>query len=395
MSAIEHLSLPKPASELQQISAQLSEKIIREIENQNGAIGFDRYMQMALYEPGLGYYSAGLRKFGVDGDFITAPEVSRLFSLCLANQCMQILEVMEKPVILEFGAGSGRLACDLLSRLQRLDCLPEKYLIMETSADLRQRQQQLLEERLPEFFGNIVWLDQLPEDGLNIIVIANEVIDALPFHRIVLQDNEFYEQKVTVKNNQYAYVAENLPLSLKAFCNRSLQPIRDIPVSEYVTEVHVNYSPWLRSINNFLSSGVVLLVDYGYSGSEYYSPERCNGTLLCHYRHRVHDDPFWYPGLQDITSSVNFSVIAEVANECGLEILGYTSQSGFLLACGLDKLYQEMIHAGDMDPLQLSREIRTLTMPGEMGERFRVMALGKNIRTTMQGFGFKDLSYQL
>ena len=395
MSATVPLSLPEPPAELKAHSQRLKERITSEIRKENGSIGFDRYMDLALYEPGLGYYTAGLYKFGDVGDFITAPETSRVFSWCLASQCRQIMQELDIDVIIEFGAGSGRMACDLLERLKALGVLPDQYLIMETSAELRQRQKELFKEHHPEIYPVITWLDQLPENRVNAIVLANEVMDALPVKRVIIKNGEIFEQKVSQESGHLCYVQEPLTEIANVYCQRYLSGLLPGGMDGYTTEAHINLLPWLKSLDGFLGRGAVLLVDYGYSAREYYSPERNCGTLLCHYRHRAHDDPFWYPGLQDITASVNFTAVSDFAAEHGWNLLGYTTQSGFLLACGLDQIYAEILQSGEVDQISLNREVQALTLPGAMGERFRVMALGRDSALQLQGMNFRDLSHSL
>jgi len=393
VSAIDHQALPEPPLDLSEHSARLVHKIIAETAA-SGAISFARYMQMALYEPGLGYYSAGLRKFGPGGDFITAPEVSSLYSRAVANQCRQILAALHEPVMLEFGAGSGCMAADLLTHLAGLRSLPRNYLIMETSADLRQRQQQRLSEVLPDYYPNIIWLDTLPEEPLDAVIVANEVLDALPVHRVTLKDGVIHEQTVSISDGSLAFAVRELSSTLNEYCR--LHDVINCDCEDgYTTELHTGYAPWLGSLSALLQRGVILLIDYGYTGAEYYSPERRTGTLLCHYRHRVHDDPFWYPGLQDITSSVNFSTVNTIAQQCSLDLLGYTTQAGFLIGSGLDQLYAEQVCNDDIDRYRLNQEVRTLTMPDAMGERFQVMALGRGMDLPLQGFSFTDLSHRL
>ncbi|MCG8324542.1 MAG: SAM-dependent methyltransferase [Thiotrichales bacterium] len=395
MSAIDPLPLPEPPADLQEHSLHLKKKIIAEIRENDGSIGFDRYMEMALFDPEHGYYTAGLQKFGRDGDFITAPEVSRVFAYCLANQCRQIMDSTDISAIVEFGAGTGRLALDLLSRLQKLNSAPANYLIMETSADLRRRQQDLLQRRDPDHPSTISWPDTLPGGDINAIVIANEVIDCLPFQRVLAGDAGLLECRVGYADGEFEFVTGELSACSRQFSDNYLGDELANIRRGYVTEIHPRYPPWLNSVVESIQQGVILLFDYGYSGREYYLPERTNGTMLCHYRHRVHADPFRYPGLQDITSSVNFSVLSRVASESGIALLGYTTQAGFLLSCGLDKLQEELLESREMQRAQLNREIKTLTMPGEMGERFRLLALGKGFSRSLQACQFRDLSCQL
>lgn len=394
MSDSEIHDLPEPSAELRQHSDRLK-VLIRDEINKQGAITFDRFMQLALYSPGLGYYSAGLRKFGEEGDFITAPEVSRVFSWCLANQCREIMHQTRIRTLLEFGAGSGRLAADLLFRLEQLDSVPDQYLIIETSADLRQRQKICLQQELPELFDRVKWLDELPDEAIDTIIIANEVLDAMPCKRITFESGQVFEQMVTLENEQFIQGKQPLGVEGHEYCDRYLQNLIADKIDEYQTELHVNTRPWLNTVYECMAGGVMLFLDYGYSAREYYSPDRANGTLLCHYRHRVHDDVFYMPGLQDITASVNFNILSDFCIDHHMNLAGYTTQSSFLIGCGLDGVSQALLQHKNIDPLRLSNEIRTLTMPGEMGERFRVMALMKNIDMDLCGFSFRNLLHQL
>ena len=378
--------LPKPDADSIAHSQLLVQRIQTEINRQSGIIGFDEFMRMALYEPGLGYYSAGLRKFGEDGDFVTAPEISSVFSQCLAKQCEEVIRNIDNSIVLELGAGTGIMAADILLELQRRDALPAQYWILEVSADLKQRQQERLKSCVPFFYEKIHWLDQLPEEKFSGIVIGNEVIDALPVKRFIKKDNRLFELGVTA-------IGDNLNWQVTEKTLSGIDLV-DTLSDEYTSEFNSGLSDWLSSIADTLEQGILLFLDYGYPAKEYYHPERTAGTLLCHYRHCVHDDPFYYPGLQDITSSVNFTYLAECAHESGLQVAGYTSQSAFLIATGLE----EFVDINDSDNQQraaTSQAIRTLTLPSEMGERVKVMALTKAYDQPLLGFSFMDQRFRL
>lgn len=382
--------LPVPDATALEHSERLAQSIRREIEQHDGHIGFDRYMEMALYEPGLGYYSAGSGKFGGQGDFVTAPEISPLFSFCLARQCNQVLDNLEEGSILELGAGTGRMASDMLQELKRIGGLPARYLILETSADLRQRQQQLLQETLPDYFNRIEWLERLPDKPLSGVILANEVLDALPVHRVVLRDNLMNELHVACRDGNFSWteVAGRPPLQ------EQMQHIAEQLPYEwpdgYTTEINTAVSSWITTLADVLMQGVMLLIDYGYARKEFYHPQRADGTLLCHYRHRVHANPFVYPGLQDITASVEFTTVAETAAAAGLKVKGFTTQAFFLAGCGLEEIFASRGSHDQRLVLELANQVKLLTLPGEMGERFKVIGLTRNFEPGLMGFTTVD-----
>jgi len=384
--SVDHTSLPVPDSTALAHSQRLCHRIRETIQLNSGAISFTRFMEMALYEPGLGYYSGGAHKFGSAGDFVTAPEISTLFTQCLATQCRQIISEMPQSSILELGPGSGRMACDLLQELEQNNALPEKYFMLELSADLRQRQQQRIHEKIPHLANSVVWLDRLPEQPFTGVILGNEVLDAMPVYRLIKQNDIFYE--LCVSNTGDAFGWETVTL------NSQLQQHVDIRLGEaalgfpdgYITEINLQIYPWLNSLAGLLTRGVILFIDYGYPRHDYYHPQRTEGTLLCHYRHHVHDDPYLYPGLQDITASVDFTAVAEAADHAGLQISGFTTQAHFLMNNGLEKLMNQNQLTSAMDRVELGRQARILTMPGEMGERFKVIALTKDFSIPLAGF---------
>jgi SAM-dependent MidA family methyltransferase len=383
-------TLPRADADALAHSQALQQVIRAEIAANDGHISFARFMQMALYEPGLGYYSAGARKFGEGGDFVTAPEISSLFSICLARQCAESLREMEQPVILELGAGTGVMACDVLQELHRLDCLPEKYYILETSADLRQRQQLLLEERLPELISRVQWLDTLPTEPLTGVILANEVLDAIPVQRFCLQKGEVREMHVGWQEEGFVWQQFAADVELEQKVKTIMEHSSAEFTDGYTSEINPDLEAWIKSLADCLQQGLMLFIDYGYSRHEYYHEQRTQGTLLCHYRQRAHDDPFFYVGLQDITASVDFTAVAEAAVSAELRVSGFTSQAYFLIACGLEQIMLEQEDMNDKQRLELSRQIKLLTMPNEMGERFKVIALTRNIETALTGFSLVD-----
>ncbi len=371
-------------------SRQLRQVIHDEIDNNDGHISFARFMQMALYEPGLGYYSAGASKIGEAGDFITAPEISPLFSICLARQCAEVLQTMEQTVIMELGAGTGVMAADVLRELQKLDCLPEQYYILEPSADLRQRQQQLLEKKLPELVSRVRWLDSLPDLPFRGIILANEVLDAMPVQRFCLHKERVEEMHVGWQDDDFCwrkYPADAvLETKVKTIIQHSITDFDE----GYTSEINGDLEAWIKSLADCLQQGMILFVDYGYCRHEYYHEQRNQGTLLCHYRHRVHANPFIYVGLQDITASVDFTAVAEAAVSADLRVSGFTSQAYFLIASGLEQILQQRGEVNDLQQLELARQIKLLTMPGEMGERFKAIALTRNVESALSGFSLVD-----
>ena len=335
-------------------------------------------MELALYAPGLGYYSAGARKFGIAGDFVTAPELGSLFAHSLARQAAQILHEGVASIV-ELGAGSGRLARDLLAQLARLECLPQRYLILETSADLRARQRSLLQRELPLLAPRISWLDALPA-ALNALVIGNEVLDAMPVHIVKTRANGIDELGVTVTGGKFEWSAKPAAGALLvAATGLNLAP-------RYVTEIHLAAHALVRSLAASLNRGAALLIDYGFPAREYYHPQRASGTLMCHYRHHAHADPLCLTGLQDITAHVDFSAIAHTGAAAGLELLGYTNQAQFLINCGITDVLAATPAHDTSTYLPLAAQAHKLMSAAEMGELFKVIALGKNLRAPLLGF---------
>ncbi len=384
--------LPPPDEFSQHLMNRLRALIRDEIMAAGGHISFSRYMELALYAPGLGYYSAGRQKFGAAGDFLTAPEISPLFSRCLARQCAQLIRALGQADILEFGAGSGIMAADLLSELAQLDCLPERYLILETSADLRDRQQVLLEQRLPHCMGRIRWLEHLPEPGFRGIVLANEVLDAMPVHRLVMTADGLQEVGVTWRDEAFALCSADIRLPhLARRAEALLQMTAPFPYEAgSLFEVNLAAEDWIRSLAAFMACGLALIVDYGYPRREYYHPERSAGTLSCFYHHRHHDDALILTGLQDITAHIDFTAMAEAAEAAGMTVAGFSSQANFLQDCGL----AEMVQFSDGDSLQqrlaLAGAIKKLMLPGEMGEVFKVLALTQGLDIPLLGFSSRQ-----
>jgi len=386
--------LPSPDELALKLSESLQEKIRLAIIYNGGSISFEQYMQMALYEPGLGYYSAGSSKFGEQGDFVTAPEISPLFSRCIARQCQQVLSEISSSSIFELGPGTGTMAIDIMRELKRNNSLPETYYLLEPSADLCQRQQLNIKNTIPQLEDRFVWLDRLPEEKLKGVILANEVIDAMPVKRIVI-DNEIEEYAIACDaeaNDQirFQWIKKNIDEKLKVDLTELLDALGEPLTTPYVTEINCNIKPWLNSLNDILDEGLILISDYGYPRQEYFHPQRRAGTLICHYRHHAHDDPFLYPGLQDITASVDFTTVAETAVDAGLHVSGFTTQAHFLIACGIDQLVSEYETDDVVGRSKMTHQVSKLTMPGEMGEKFKFIGLTKKLDNQLCGFDFID-----
>ena len=390
------LTLPEPDKAAQMHSARLCEMIRAEIDTAGGAMPFRRYMEMALYTPGLGYYMAGARKFGAAGDFVTAPEISPLFSDCLAAQCQQVLETFERPAcLLELGAGSGTMAADILARLERLDCLPDHYYILELSAELKQRQQQTLARRVPHLAASVRWLDTL--DGLELhgVILANEVLDAQPVTRFRLDEEGLHELGVGYDRQGFRTVSMPASPDLAQQVAQRQAAISEPWGQPYESEFNPQLDGWMSLLANTLAAGAILLIDYGYVRTEYYHPERNEGTLIGHYHHRVTEDPFLFPGLQDLTASVDFTAVAEAGLKAGLALDGYTTQALFLMGNGLDRFYTERIEEHPEEALELAQQIKRLTLPSEMGDRFQVIGLTRETSLALHGFKPRNQLHRL
>lgn len=367
-------SLPAPDPVSAAHSERVSHFIHEKIREKGGSISFAEYMQHTLYAPGLGYYAAGAAKFGPQGDFITAPEVSPVFGRVVAAQCARVLEQVVGGTIVECGAGSGRFAADVLSKLQELDAMPDRYGILEVSADLRERQERFLADRVPDLLPRVTWLSSLP-DAHRGVILANEVIDALPVERFVKRSGEVRQLRVASDAAAFRFVEEPAPETLADAVRRIETDLGCELPEGFVSEVSLGAPGWIGDLAGALAEGLVLLFDYGVSRREYYASGRGDGWLRCHFRHHAHDDPLVLPGIQDLTSWVDFTAVAEAAIEAGLEIAGYVTQAQFVLGGGID---QEMLAFATLPldaQLRLSREIKTLTLPGEMGEHFKCIAL--------------------
>ncbi len=354
-------SLPTPTSLQLARSNQLQTLIQENIKAKGGTISFAEYMQLALYTPELGYYNSPNIGFGKFGDFITAPEISDLFSRVIARQIAPTLGAINNSCVLEFGAGSGKMAADILSELEQLNTLPEQYLILETSQHLQQLQHQTIVDNAPEQIERIKWISQLPDDFKGVI-LANEVMDAMPVERFVIEKEQIFELLVTDKLTWTK--GDRIKIKLP-------EPITEYP-DGYTSEFSSLIRPWIKSLADTLQQGLILLIDYGYEDFEYYHPARKTGSLQCFYKHHKHEDPFAYPGLCDITAHVNFSTIANI-----LDVCAFLYQSEFLIYGGIAEFVS---NCDDVTTrAKISKAIQTLTAPDQMGETIKVMALCKNI----------------
>lgn len=370
------MTLPEPDAASAAHSACCAEYIHDRIRDAGGSISFAEYMHHALYAPGVGYYTAGATKFGVDGDFVTAPEISPIFGRVLARQCAAVLDEVEHGSILEFGAGSGKLAADLLRTLNALDALPDSYLIIEISADLRERQERYLRSEIGDLVHRVRWLNRLPEQHAG-VVVANEVLDALPVERFVRRSGGIGQIRVAAAGDGFKLVEEPAPELLAT----AVQGIEDdlgkkLPPG-FASEVSLAASGWVTDISGALKHGVVFLFDYGLSRREYYAADRAGGWLRCHFRHHAHSDPLILPGVQDLTAWVDFSGIATAAVGSGLDVAGYVSQSQFLIGGGLDEELQGLTEMPLAAQLELSGQVKMLTLPGEMGENIKCLGLSR------------------
>jgi len=395
-AAIQNPILPEPSADLKQHSSRLLDLLQQRIRN-NGPMSFAEYMETVLYQPGLGYYSAGLHKFGAAGDFVTAPELGDLFSRCLANTfapiATQLCAAGKTYDFLEIGAGSGVLAADLL---QQLDPMPARYLILERSADLREQQRQRIQTQCPQQLERVHWLDTPPEDFRG-IAYANEVIDALPIERFRIHKDGIQQQFVGLENKQLVTVWQRANESLNAAVIQLQDELGYNFVEGYESEINLLLNPWLGGLLESMDQGLLLLSDYGYPRPEFYLPERDQGTLICHYRHRAHPDPYFWPGLQDLTAFVDFTAVAEAGDGInGWQLSGYTSQAEFLFDSGLAEIMQADALDDFSAQLQLAGQIKTLTLPAEMGTRFQFMAFDRGINTeNIPGFGGNDWRHLL
>lgn len=377
------MNLPQPSPDALAQSERLVSRLRSLIEAQGGWISFATYMAEALYAPGLGYYSGGAHKFGPGGDFITAPELTPLFGQALAAQVQQIMD-LSAPHIIEAGAGTGLLAADLLLELEHRGALPESYGILEVSGELRERQFDTLAAKVPHLASRVRWLDGLPERFSGALV-ANEVLDVMPVHLVAWRPDGIFERGVALGADGN-FVWADQPATGKVAEAAAALDVPQPEEGEYVSEINLAGRAWITEWAARLERGAMLLVDYGYPRAEYYLDSRATGTLLCYFRHHAHGDPFLWPGLNDITAFVDFTAVAEAGFEAGLDVLGYTNQATLLFNCGVLECLARRAPEDGVDYIRASKAVQRLTGPHEMGELFKVIALGKELTQPLLGF---------
>jgi SAM-dependent MidA family methyltransferase len=384
-----HSILPSLSPEERRHSMAVTTLIRDQLGACGGWISFERYMELALYAPGLGYYSAGSAKIGPAGDFVTAPEVSDLFSRCVARQCADVLAEVGGD-ILEAGAGTGRMAVTILESLAEIGVLPRRYAILEVSADLRDRQRMRVQRLPQDLRDRVIWLDSLPQTPMRGVIVANEVLDALPFQRFVVHDGGVAELGVALRGESFVWQERAGAGPAVEALVRGLPP--RLPAG-YRSEICLRLEPWIGGVGQSLEQGTLLLFDYGLPRPHYYHPQRTDGTLRCHFKQRAHDDPFINAGVQDITAWVDFTRVAEAALAANLQVSGFATQAAFLLGTGIETLV-----AAATEPLahaRLAGEARRLLLPGEMGESFKAMALTRDLNGPLRGFQYQDLRISL
>jgi len=360
----------------------------------DGSISFAEYMQHALYAPRLGYYAAGSTKFGEAGDFVTAPEVSPLFGRVIARQVAPVLEQLGGGTVLEYGAGSGKLAADLLQALEQLDALPDEYQILEVSADLQERQQACLRALLPHLVSRVRWIDKPPK-GLNGVIVANEVLDALPVERFVRKKSAVFQLRVATDGDLFHFVEAPAPQPLAAAVAAIEADLGAALANGYTSEVSLGLPGWIGQLADSLDRGLALLFDYGVARRDYYAIDRVAGWLRCHFRHRAHSDPLILTGIQDLTAWVDFTAVAEAARDAGLDIAGFAAQAQFLIGGGLAAELHNFEARSPLQQLELSQQIKTLTLPGEMGEHMKCIALKRGDIVTPSAFSIADRTHTL
>ncbi|GAA5165813.1 class I SAM-dependent methyltransferase [Viridibacterium curvum] len=384
-------TLPPPGADALAHSEALEAQIRQRIADAGGWISFADYMALALYTPGLGYYSGGSRKFGSDGDFVTAPEISPLFGEALAAQVAEVM-AQSSAHLLEAGAGTGLLAADLLATLESLGALPTHYDILELSGELRERQRETLQARVPHLVERVRWLDAMPT-MFSGCVVANEVLDVMPVHRLRWRKGGCEELGVGIAEGQL--VDATRPLSAGLAAAVAKLPVTPPTSGDYVSEICPSAFAWVAEWARCLQQGALLLIDYGYPTAEYYLPSRSQGTLQCYYRHRAHTAFYRWPGLNDITSFVDFTACAEAGFDAGLEVLGYTTQASFLVNCGVLERLALRGETDSADYLRASRALQRLIGAHDMGEVFKVLALGRGLEAPLRGFARGDRTHAL
>ena len=351
-----------------------------------GEILFVEFMHHALYAPDFGYYTTSFPQLGISGDFVTAPLLTPLFGQTLALQCLAILSELDNPNLFEFGAGTGQLCIDILTHLDKLNCLPLNYFILEVSGHLRDYQQALINKQIPHLANRIHWLSQWPKQPFSGVILANEVLDAMPVHRFLRDETGIYDSVIAL--NEQGELIEGFKPCTNPQLIDYVQQYIPADSGPYQSEVNFFLDGWLAECSAMLQEGVMFIIDYGFPRAEYYHPERKLGTLMCHHRHKAHANPLIHVGEKDITAHVDFSHVAEAADRAGFDIAGYTNQASFLLAAGLPSLLDAIDN--EHERIKAVQAVKQLIQPHEMGELFKVMALTKNFLGDLQGFSLQD-----
>ncbi len=385
--------LPSPSPDALAHSQRVTEYIRAELDAHTNWIDFAHYMEMALYAPGLGYYTAGATKFGAEGDFVTAPEISPLFGRTLALQITPILHDTHGDV-LELGAGSGKLAVAVLLELERQHALPSQYYILDLSAELQLRQQQMIASHAPHLLDRVIWLSALPPTFTGVI-LANEVLDALPVHCMQWHDQKLYERGVAWDGKGFIWQSRECRAGALWQAAQSLPTDALISAAPYTSEINLAVPALIQTLAATLSCGAMIFIDYGFPQREYYHPQRHMGTLRAHYRHHALDDPFWLPGLCDLTAHVDFSALAQAASQVGLQLAGYTSQASFLMNAGITELLMQTPPDNAAAYLPQANAVQRLISPAEMGELFKVIAFTRNLDLRWSGFARGHSSHTL
>jgi SAM-dependent MidA family methyltransferase len=383
--------LPLPDADARAHSERVVARIRDDIAAAGGWIPFARYMDLALYAPGLGYYAAGATKLGAAGDFVTAPEMTPLFAIALSTQVAEILRAAENREVLELGGGSGRLAAGLLNALAARDALPSRYMILEPSPDLRERQRTTIAQEASAHLARVEWIDALPA-SIDGVVLANEVLDAISVHIVARRAGAWFERGVGWNAERSAFEWSERPADARL---ESLAAQRWPEQGDYLSEINPKAEALIEDIARRFARGAALIIDYGFPAAEYYHPQRDQGTLMCHYRHRAHTDPFCWPGLTDITAHVDFTAIARAAERGGLAVAGFTSQAPFLLGCGILDALAASGEPMSKDYLQAVAPVQKLLSPAEMGELFKVIAFSRSDAVAWPGFALADRSHRL
>jgi len=372
----DRLELPEADADSVAHSQRVGRLIRDAIEESAGSISFAEYMQLALYAPGLGYYSAGAAKFGADGDFVTAPEISPLFGRILARQAAHVLAQLGVGDLFELGAGSGALAVSMLTKLDELQALPERYLILEVSAELKQRQEARFKAEVPQYLDRISWVADFPQ-GFRGVVVANEVADAMPVERFLIRRGDVLQTRVTLEDDCFRWRYDTAPEALHSAVRKIEAQIGARFDDGYESEVSLALGNWVGDLARSIESGFIFLIDYGTTRREYYAADRNEGWLRCHFRHHAHNDPLILPGIQDLTAWVDFSTVAEAAVARDLTVAGYVTQAHLLLNGGLDEELADFVSLPVVRQIALSGQVKLLTLPGEMGENFKCIGLAR------------------